>query len=143
MAYLFFNAEGVGGLSSISTDADKGSHRPDESYHAVKQVSDSDFESVRNGTKTAVLSGDNVSYNDEVVVYEAAAVLNMYFDNIMAAFNAFIDNNPEHSMITSVTEYRNFINTFDTNTLTYPMEKSWEKHCEDNSITYFHPLQLP
>ena len=123
MAYLFFNAEGVGGLGSISTDANRASHQPDEAYHAVKQVSDSDFELVRNGSKTAVL--------------------NLYFNNIMVSFNSFIDNNPEHSMVTSITEYRNFINTFDTNTLTYPMEKSWEKHCEDNSITYFHPLQLP
>jgi len=143
MANLFFTAEGTGGLYKISTDADKASMGINDNDYTVKVISDSDFQSVRNNTKVAVLSGDTVSYTDFDTSFLNAEDLTMYLNQVKSTIDSFIQGRPSNSMITELTNYRDYIDSFDVSSLTYPIDKSWEKYCEDNSITYYHPLQIP
>ena len=39
--------------------------------------------------------------------------------------------------------YKNSLSSFDTSTVTFPLNTPWEKYCEDNSISYKSLLQLP
>ena len=143
MANLFFTSEGPGGLYKISTDADKASMGINDNDYTVKVISDSDFQSVRNNTKVAVLSGDTVSYTDVETSFNNAEGLTMYLNQVKSTIDSFIQGRPSNSMITALTNYRDYIDSFDVSSLTYSLDKSWEKYCEDNSITYFHPLQIP
>ena len=45
---------------------------------------------------------------------------------------------------------RNYVNTLngiDTSSIisdeNTPLEMTWEKYCQDNGITFLHPLQIP
>ena len=35
------------------------------------------------------------------------------------------------------------VTILDYDSLSYPLNKGWEKYCEDNSISYLHALQIP
>jgi len=54
-----------------------------------------------------------------------------------------LNNNNGNAMESQVQTYLNTLNSFDTSTITYPLESTWEKYCVDNSITFLHPLQIP
>ena len=52
-------------------------------------------------------------------------------------------------MYNDLKTYKEFCENFnatdyDGNTImTFPYNKSWEEYCNDNSITFFHTLQIP
>ena len=53
-------------------------------------------------------------------------------------------NNSSKAIHSDIQNYLNYIdNTLQMASLTYPLNSSWEKYCEDNSISYLHPLQIP
>lgn len=143
MASLFFTSDGIGGLYRISTDEDKASMGINEANYTVKQISNSDFQLIKNNTKYAELHGDTVSYTDKVVDFEDANALRSYLNQIKSELNSSIEGRPSNPMVTALSSYKDYIDTFDVNSLTYPLGKSWEKYCEDNSITYFNTLQIP
>ena len=47
------------------------------------------------------------------------------------------------TFVSSAQASATFVDSFDVSSISFPLNKSWEKHCEENSITYVHPLQLP
>ena len=51
--------------------------------------------------------------------------------------------NSSNSMLTACSNYRNYLETLDYSSLSFPLNSNWEKYCQDNSITYLHPLQIP
>ena len=46
-------------------------------------------------------------------------------------------------MYDSVKNYYEYLQNLDYSTITYPINYSWEKYCNDNGISFFHPLQIP
>ena len=58
-------------------------------------------------------------------------------------------NNSSNAMYNDLKTYKEFCENFnatdyDGNTImTFPYNKSWEEYCNDNSITFFHTLQIP
>ena len=51
--------------------------------------------------------------------------------------------NSSNSMLTACSNYKNYLETLDYSSLSFPLNSNWEKYCQDNSITYLHPLQIP
>ena len=53
----------------------------------------------------------------------------------------------EHPEKEAIIAYANYLDTVDTSTIIpnieTPLNSSWEKYCLDNSITFFHALQIP
>ena len=70
--------------------------------------------------------------------------LKKYHESMLENLKNFLNpNNSSNSFYDNCLSYKNYLETLDYSTITFPLTKPWEKYCEDNSITYLHPLQIP
>jgi len=147
MAYLVFNSDNS--LFRIAAnDTDLGNlNLPDPlgSSYNLQTINDSDFELVRKNLKEVSFDGTTITYTDQTWKWPNQDVLNNYFVSIVYdRCEAFLNvNQDSHPMYNSIRNYQMDVQSFDISSLTYPMEISWEEYCSNNSITYYHPLQIP
>lgn len=120
-------------------------------------VSDSEYNNIRNSTKTVEsYDGTTFTYLDNPIqeiapgktywcAYNTADDLQQYLNIVIQRCNDFLEvaSNSSNALFGDITTYRDYLSSFDVSSLTYPMNINWEKYCEDNSITFFHPLQIP
>ena len=90
------------------------------------------------------MSGGVVSFtNLDQLVFDQQSVLDQYLQGIISDINNLAVANPSNAMLAQANSYKDTLEAFDTSTITYPLNSSWEKYCSDNSITFLHPLQIP
>tara|TARA_B100000085_G_scaffold129973_2_gene118370 strand:+ start:49 stop:543 length:495 start_codon:yes stop_codon:yes gene_type:complete len=164
MAYFILNPNETDKtkiLRIAANDADKANLFINE-RHQVIEVSDEEFNSLRNQTKRIIgHDGSNYQWEEspptaepvplppenqgEVpFVHAVSARLRRKLDNTIEICDAFLtEMNVNHPWYSSIETYRNFIRDFDVDSLSFPMYITWEKYCEDNGINYYHPLQIP
>lgn len=120
-------------------------------------VSDSEYNNIRNSTKTIEsYDGTTFTYIDNPLqeiapdktywcAYNNGDELQEYLNIVIQRCNDFLEvsSNSSNSLFSDINSYKNYLSSFDVSSLTYPMNVNWEKYCEDNSITFFHPLQIP
>ena len=143
MAYFIFYSDNL--IKIAANENDKNS-LPIAPVYTVKDVSDSDFLKVKKNAATASLSGDNVVVTDyESRGFDDESQLQSYHENIITQIDYFLNGtgNESKSLYDAITNYKTILQSFDTSTITYPMTKTWEEYCEDNSIAYVSPLQIP
>ena len=123
MAYLIFNGN---------------------SLYDVQTISDTDFDNVRLNKKTVSYDGTNITYTDETWKFTNESNLQAYVLEIVAnACTNYLDvNESTDPQYNEVKTYYDFIMNFDYSSITYDLDKSWEEYCNDNSITFLHPLQI-
>jgi|TARA_R100001460_G_scaffold35576_4_gene68413 hypothetical protein len=145
MAYLIFNKTDSSLYKIAANETDKDNLNIIDDQWTIKDISDSDFTLVKNGEKLVELSGDTVTYTDVNMTYESADLLQEWINNIISLINDFKanGNNQSNPNYDSVVAYGQYLNDFDTSTITYPLDKSWEQYCADTGVTYFNSLQLP
>lgn len=147
MAYLIFNNDNsLYRIAANDTDlSNLNLPNPISPSYNVQTITDSDFESVRKNLKTVSYDGTTITYNDETWLFPNSDNLQSYFTSIIYdKCNAFLTNNaPTHGMYNEIKTYKATVKTFNKDTLTFPMNISWEEYCSNNSITYYHPLQIP
>ena len=144
MAYIISSDSTPTNISKIAeNDAAK-----DKLYlsplNVVHTISDSDFANLKNVTK--VVSGyesDNFVYTDANTHWDTEEELTSYINSKITVIGSTLERYPEHADASSWTTYKNVLENFDTSTVSYPLNTSWEKYCEDNSITYINLLELP
>jgi len=114
-------------------------------YQCVSNtISDSDFANLKNNTKIVIEhDGTNYIYNNSGAGFNEESTLTDYLNEITRVISNALERYPNHPDASIWTNYKNFVDNFDTSTLTFPLINSWEKYCEDNSITYINLLQLP
>ena len=142
MAYFIFHSDNL--ISIEANETDKNS-LPIPDVYTVKNVSDSDFLKVKKQIAGASISGDNVVVTDyESNGFNDEDGLQIYHKGILSRINEFLNaGNEDKSLHGAITTYKTLLEGFDTSTITYPMTQSWEEYCEDNSIAYVSPLQIP
>ena len=120
-------------------------HNLDVNSYIEKDISDSDFQDIRKGLKKPGLSGDSVIM--EELVYDIgikdADRFKKEIQDRVKAITDFLTNNENHPWHSSILEYKEALEAIDPSSITYPYTKSIEQYCEENSITYYHPLQIP
>jgi len=137
-----------GQIYKISTDSDISNYVVNDLYTVV-DLPDSDFNSVRLNQKHLNYSNNTFSLSDEEFRFEDEAGLKIYLQTIVKSIDLFLVNNSSNAMYNDLKTYRNFCERFastdaDGNAIiTFPYNKSWEEYCNDNSITFFHTLQIP
>ena len=133
-----------GSVYKISADSDISSH-PVNDVHTQMDLTNEDFNSVRLNQKDISVSDGVLNTADMEYNFQNEEELKNYIDSVIKILNSFldIDSNSSNPMFNSLQTYRTFLNQFDVSTITFPYEKSWEEYCNDNSITFFHPLQIP
>ena len=116
--------------------------------HSTIDISDSDFIKFKVGVDLFTIDGDTITFSDNTDPGEIANAEDLfsYLKDLRNTLTRFIDNananTQAKTLYTQVVNYRNYLDTFDTSTVSYPII-SWEKYCQDNSITYLNLLQLP
>lgn len=143
MAKAYFNTEGF--ITQIATDSDANNLNINKSDYVEKTLSDEDFSAVRQGLKKISLSGDTVNLVEDNYTFPDQTTLSNYINKVVVpALDQFLESNEEHPMWTAINNYKfQITEQIDLSTITYPLNSTWEKYCEDNSITYYHPLQIP
>ena len=143
MAYLIFNNDNHL-IKIAANDSDRDSQNIVLSDHIVKSVSDSDFLKVRTDIATATYDGTNVTIVDQSNSFLNETQLKKQINNIINLASDFLKtNNNGNSLYNSINEYKLYLEDLDTSSFSFPYEKSIEQYCDENSITFYHPLQIP
>jgi|TARA_R100000084_G_scaffold35043_1_gene13930 hypothetical protein len=141
MAYLIFNSDN--NLVKIAAnDSDRDSQNIVLSNHSVVSVSDADFLKVKTGS-SATYDGTSVTIVEQDALFNNFSNLQIHFDNVIKSIKEFSKNNASNSLYTNLNNYKEYLETFDSSSVSFPLNKTWEKYCDENSITFYHPLQIP
>ena len=122
------------GVYKISADSDISSHPVNDVHTQMDLTLNQKDLSVSDG----VLNTADMEYD-----FQNEEELKQYIDGVIKILDSFLINNSNNPMFNSLQTYRTFLNEFDISTITFPYNKSWEEYCNDNSITFFHTLQIP
>lgn len=145
MKKIFFNTDGF--IVKISEESNVLNLNIDPSSYIVKDISDEDFDSIRQNSKLASLVNNEVVFEDlGVPLFQNSEKLFDYLStNVLPILNGFLEVNKDNEMWNDLNTYKLFLDNTKSgqNEITYPIDSSWETYCSDNSITYFHPLQIP
>jgi|TARA_B110000285_G_C14761751_1_gene439868 hypothetical protein len=148
MAYLIFNKDldNVSGtlcaiaanntdLNNLNIDLDTIKKITiDDSVFSQVQLSESFPESY---------DGETVIYAVVSHSYENQEIFQTDINNRISLINRFLKFNGDHPDYTKWNNFKTQLENLDIKGLTYPYEKSLEKHLLDNSLTFLNPLQLP
>jgi len=134
-------------LSKIAKDdTDKNEQNLSSEIYSSIDISDSDFLKLKKSRATVTIDGDNVTINDVAsTTFEDSNALTLEIDSIKYSLKQFLDisSNSSKAIYSVAQTYYNTLDAFDISTITFPLNKTWEEYCEENSITYLHPLQIP
>lgn len=148
MAYLIFNKDldnVAGSLCAIAAnDADLNNLNID--LDGVKKISidDSVFTQVQLSEKFPIsYNGETVNYIDYADSHTSQEQFQSVIDDRISSINNFLISNENHPDYTKWNNFKTQLTNLNINDLTYPYEKSLEKHLSDNSLTVLNILQLP
>jgi hypothetical protein len=130
-------------IAIAANDNDKNSLNVNLDDCIITTPTDDDFNKIRFGGYWLEKDGDNITYHDPIVSYTDQESLNVWISEVKNKCQQMLNNNNGNAMESQVQTYLKTLNSFDTSTITYPLESTWEKYCVDNSITFLHPLQIP
>jgi len=141
MAYFIFNSDN--NLVKIAAnDSDRDSQNLILSNHSVVTVSNDDFLKAKTGS-FVIYDGTNVTFRDQDSLFSNDSHLQSYFNNVTEAIEEFSKENSDNSLYTDLNNYKEYLENFDVSSVSFPLNKSWEQYCNENSITFYHPLQIP
>ena len=111
-------------------------------------ISDDEFNKIKKNTAVLNFVNNTISVVDFDInqSFADADALKRYHATIKPLINDFLEpstGNDTKSLHNSIQSYSNTLESFDYSSITYPLDKSWEQYCEENSITYVHHLQIP
>lgn len=117
----------------------------------VETLSDADFSKVKRSISTIQVSNGNVVITDKPdntadnPAFQNVEDLKAYHNLIKDGLESFLEvsSNNTKAIYSIAQTYHDTLQGFDYTTLTFPLIPTWEQYCEDNSITYINPLQIP
>ena len=144
MAYLIVNDQNC--IYKIAAnDTDKNSLNCTFPPYTTIDISDADFLKVKQYIVDINISDGSATFTDindpDISITEEE--VKAHHKTLIKYFRQFLRFNPSNSFYTPCQNYCNYLETLDYSSITFPLNKNWEQYCEDNSIAYFHPLQIP
>jgi len=108
-------------------------------------ISDDDFLKITQGLVEVNISDGVATLTDLSAEWTIPDedTLKIRHNEIKETLDSFLRANPSHNMYTEYKNYFDYLSTFDYSSVSYPISKTWEYYCEQNSIPYFHALQIP
>ena len=149
MAYLIINDGGY--LYKIaSNEAEKNDINCTFPPYTIIDISDANFLKVKKNTVDINISNGSVTFVDNSDLISNSSILEVQLkaanENIIKSLEYFLKGSTNSSKILySICQtYSNYLKDLDYSSITFPITgKTWEQYCEDNLITYVHPLQIP
>jgi hypothetical protein len=112
----------------------------------VVEISDTVFNNIKNGTtQLDGNDGDTLSTRSDVIANETQELAKNMMEAIKQSHidtcKAWIDDGKTY-LRTETQTYLNFLNGWDTSSITWPTDKTFEQYLESISQDYVSPLQL-
>lgn len=143
MAYLICANNFVHRIAA--NDTDKNSLNISDEAYQIINISDSDFNNIKLNNALIEVNGNTATIIalEEKNIFTDKNSLDKYISNIKIHIKNFLDFSVNNSKYDEINSYYNYLDSLDTSTITYPINSSWEEYCNNNSISFFHPLQIP
>lgn len=156
MSYFYFNKDQEKTQSSlicIVENTEDQQYFADPSTVDIVEVSHEDFIKVKTTAyQITGYDGSNFTYfhhdpskrpahlppNDTDATFVQSEI-----DRLKTAVDKWISENSLHAKVSEWQSYRNFLDTFDVNSISYPLENCLFQYFQDNSIDYKNLLELP
>ena len=130
-----------------ANDADKNDLNVSYPPYEAKDITDAEFAKIiKNEAIFECGSDGTITVTDQPTQREIGSKdeLLAYLEHVKKLLNAFIKaKQTSKSLYSTAQTYLATLNSHDYDSMTFPLNKTWEKYCADNSITYLHPLQIP
>lgn len=144
MAYILHQNNNI--LNIAENENEKNDLNLDFSSCTSIEISSDDFNNIKKGLVHYEISGDSVSFTtDPDPGFLNEEFLRGHIEPIKDKLKLFtkVKTNSSKILHTAAVNYLNVLNSVDFSTITFPLQKTWEQHCEDNSIEYLNVLQIP
>tara|TARA_R110000787_G_scaffold149326_1_gene263241 strand:+ start:38 stop:493 length:456 start_codon:yes stop_codon:yes gene_type:complete len=151
MAYIIYNPDSE--KTQMARIAENDSDKAKYPGMLSENITTEEFNSLKNGTKKiAGHNGTNYIWEDTVkssensgIVFPDQSFLDTHISILIKNIKVFTESQGAEGHVDQNfwNTYISFLESFDTSAVTYPINTSWEKYCEDNSINYKNLLQLP
>lgn len=155
MAYFIFqaqaNPQGANELYKIAADDTEKNNLliTDWDLYITSTVSTDDYNKIRfNNGFVKLVAGSPVitdltwGTGEDETNYFVQSDLEQYVNWAVQDLQGVIDANPSYSEKNGIETYLEVIHKLDFSTISYPMTKSWETYCQDESINFYNPLQV-
>jgi uncharacterized protein YjgD (DUF1641 family) len=111
--------------------------------YKIIEDSQTNFENVKYGTKYPIKYNDNtITYVDSSCLFKKNS-LDTEITNFKSIIKNFINNNPNHPLLSRWNDYYNQLNSLNLDNITFPLNKSLEQYFNDLGQTSLNPLQIP
>ena len=144
MAYLIVNDQNCV-YKIAENDTDKNNLNCTFPPYTTIDISDVDFLKVKQNLVDISISDGSATFTDRIdpdISITEEGVKDQH-KNLIKYIEQFLRHNSSNPFYTPCQNYCNYLETLDYSSITFPLNKTWEQYCEDNSIAYFHPLQIP
>ncbi len=113
-------------------------------YKIIEHDSSQDFIDVKNNIKfPSKYNGNIISFETTSFSWPNSETLKKHIDNYKILIQKFLTNNQKSPFYSVWSNYLNQLNSFNTDTLVYPLNMSLEKHFSDTGKLSLNILQLP
>lgn len=151
MALFYFakNSEkNLSNLSKIVENENDQQYYPSSDTCDIVTVSAEDFKKIKtNEWQITGYDGTNLSFEQPTVnsnvPEDTQEILETHINSLIQAITVWLTDNPLHPKKTEWENYKNYLNSLNYSSITFPINKTWERYCEDNSIAYKNLLELP
>jgi hypothetical protein len=148
MAYLIFlkdrnNIEGT--IYAIAeTQNDLDNLNIIKTDYKIIEISNNDFNLVKLNNKEVLKYNDNneVFFNNLQFAFNESE-LEKHIENFKVKIKKFLDNNPNHPLLSRWNDYYNQLISLNLNSINYPLNKSLEQYFNDLGQPSYNILQLP
>lgn len=148
MAYVVTNKNYS--LTFISKDLEQASFQYPgisiyQNGHAgyVIEISNDDFIALQTAQKEYAHDGTNVVFEDKTTEpFANETDLKFYIDRVIENLATVINKHSDNSYKSECVAYKALLESLDTSTITYPLNKSLEKHLYDLGHPILSPLQI-
>jgi hypothetical protein len=147
MAFLVFNKNNGSNFGSLYNIAENENDLNllniiKEDY-TIASISPEDFFEIKLNIKSAVrYENDSPIYENLTHSYSKEDLL-FHLKILKNKINVFLENNKNHPLFNNWNNYLNQLNSFDVNSIAFPLTKSFEKHLFDSNQTVYNILQVP
>jgi len=154
MASFIFNKDQVKNQQSLEKICENDSDLqfyPSGDISDIVTVSDEDFNKIKKRSYSIEsYDGTNFTWWDEhgsspvpVEDRDTKEILADYLTFVMKQIDDWLVEFPSHSKTSEWQAYRDYCNNVDVESMTFPLNKSWEEYCSDNGVTFKNLLELP
>jgi hypothetical protein len=148
MAYFIFsgNLDNVNGtLAKIAEDQTHLNNSTIVLFNTkIIEDSSSNFDDNKYGNKIIrSYTGDIINYEIVNTIISSKEEIIKYIENYKSSIKSYLDNNPNHIYFNIWNDYYNQLNSFDVNSIQYPLNKSLEQYFKEQNKPSLNPLQIP